>query len=678
MRSTLRALSTSAAVLLAATLAACTAADRSDQTAAVESREDFAVRLNYGPTDEAARRPIGGEAEAVFDALDLPTPTERRLGSGAPGPDYWQQRTDYDIDVRIDTVNDVITGSATVTYHNNSPHRLDYMWIQLEQNLFNTESIGARAHSPGGVLRGRPTFDGGYTISRLAAAGRSLDFNVYDTLARVELPAPIQPGAMFTFDIGWSFPMPPYMRRMGVEEVEQGKIFELAQWFPHVCKYDDVNGWNTLPYVGSGEFYTDFGSYTVDITVPTTYVVTATGVLQNPQEVLTQRERERLARAINEDWPMYITSEAEVGTRDVPASGERTWRFAADDVRTFAFAASDAFIWDACGANVTDADGTTRRVLCQSLFPKEATSWHADHKSGGSTRVVKHSIEFYSDWLYPYPYPVMTNVNGPENGMEYPMIMFCGSRATDRGPWGVTDHEVGHTWFPMIVNTDERRYMWQDEGFNSFINIYSRAAWDNAPIDISRHQRQIIELALAENRQSLFAPPDRQWPRWIGSLNYRKTALGLAMLREYVLGHERFDTAFKAYINRWAFKHPQPADFFRTMSDAAGVDLDWFWRGWIYGTGAIDLAVTNAAAAEDGRSAYITFETPGEMPMPVRYRVTFEDGETVDRELPVEVWAKATTWRAVIDANGRRIRKVEIDPDGLLPDVNLNNNVWRR
>jgi len=639
----------------------------------------FTAELHYGPV-EKDRRGAGIGNESLFEPMDYATANERRLGSGAPGPDYWQQRVDYDIDCRVDPETDSISGTMRVTYHNNSPHRLDFFWIQLEQNLFNPKSLGARSHTPRGILRGRPTFDGGYTIPWIRSGGRDLEFEVYDTLARVELAQPIEPGAVFEYQLEWSFDVPPYLRRMGVEEVEQGKIFELAQWFPAACNYDDVSGWNTLPYLGTGEFYTNFGDYTVDITVPSGYVVTASGMLQNEYEVLTQEIRDRLAEAMTSDEPVWIISADEVGDESLrtASGGEQTWRFKAEDVRTFAFAASDAFVWDACKADVTGKDGAVRTVRVQSMYPKEAEAWFADHEDGGSTRILKHSIEFYSDFIYPYPYPIMTNVNGPEGGMEYPMIVFCGARTNVRGMQGVTDHEVGHSWFPMIVNTDERRHVWMDEGFNTFINTYARANLRDEAINIDRSKGQTLDVGEADNPQPITLAPDYMWRHWVGKLGYRKTSMGLVLLREIVLGHERFDTAFGEYVDRWAFKSPQPDDFFRSMEDSAGVDLGWFWKGWFFGTGTADFAVTKAEMAEDGESGYITFKNLGDVVLPLPYRVTFDDGEVVEFELPVQAWAQTNTWVAIVDAAGREMTKVEIDPGMLIPETEKRNNVWGR
>jgi hypothetical protein len=635
-------------------------------------------RAAVGAVEPAFRRtglqPIG----SIFAPLDLPTPTERRLGSGAPGPGYWHQRVDYEIDARLDPEAETVTASVRVVYHNNSPHELTYVWMQLEQNLFRNESIGTLQRTPGSVMAMLwEDFNGGFDVTNLrTASGAEMALTEYDTLGRFDPPEPIGPGETFVFKFDYVFTVPPALRRMGSEKVERGKIFELAQWFPHVCNYDDVSGWNTLPYLGSGEFYTNFGSYKVNLTVPATYIVTATGTLQNPRDVLSVTQWRRLQQAMRSDEPVRIIGPGDVGRANMRPTrdGELTWRFAAEDVRTFAWAASDAFMWDAAVARITDLDGTERTVLCQSFYPHEAEAWDPDHPGKGSTRSIKHAIEFYSKFWHPYPYPVMSNINGPEGGMEYPMIIFCGGRMNAEAMFGVTDHEVGHNWFPMLVNTNERNYMWFDEGFNSFGGIYSGAAWHGRDPDVSRHIGQTLDVMTAENPQPIVTHPDKHWPGWTGALNYRKTALGLYILREKVLGYERFDTAFREYIRRWAFKHPQPADFFRTMEDAAGVDLAWFWRGWFYEAADFDQAVSGVFHDDDRTT--IVLDNNGRMVMPVEMRVTYNDGSQENIALPVEIWSTTDRWRASIRNGGRTVTKVELDPRGLLPDTDPENNTW--
>lgn len=650
----------------------------STQDGASASRPGVGAVTSVGAVDDRFRRAGGSDGENIFAQIDWGTPTEVRLGSGMPGPGYWQQTCDYDIDAVLEPVSGTVSVEMTVTYTNNSPHTLSYMWINLEQNLFRGDSIGTNSRTPGSVMKMLEyDFGGGYTIERLATGDTDLEMKVYDTLGRFDLPRDLGPGETIVFDLDFSFPVPPHLRRMGSEVVEQGKIFELAQWFPQVCKYDDVHGWNTLPYLGSGEFYTDFGDYSVDITVPRGYVVSGSGMLTNPEQVLTATQQARMDSAMVSDEPVWIIEPGEVGARSSRPAGEgmMTWSFEIDNARTFAWAASDAFMWDAASVEILDEQGEPRRVLCQSLYPKEATVWGPDHEAGGSTRYIRHSIAFYSDFLFPYPYPAMSNINGPEGGMEYPGIIFCGSRENPRGLFGVTDHEVGHNWFPMVVNSDERRYMWQDEGFNTFINFYSKAAWYGEGVDLERAMQQTLELCSSGNCQPIMTKPDRAWPRWVGGLMYRKTGYGLYLLREYILGVERFDDAFQGYMGAWSFRHPQPSDFFRSMEDGAGADLNWFWRGWFLEPDALDQAVVTVRSSDDG--AIVVLDNLGDMVMPVRMLVEYKEGVSEVIDLPVEIWHQTSRWQAGIKTRGRTIKSVTLDPDGLLPDTNRANNRWR-
>ncbi len=634
-----------------------------------------------GAVDDAFRRAGGSAGDNVFREIDMPSPNEQRLATGVPGPGYWQQRCDYRIDARLDPETETISASMTILYHNNSPHSLPYIWMNLEQNLFNTRSIGTRTRSPGSVMKMLDDdFNGGFAIPAIRlvddAGGAELAMRVYDTQGRIDLPTPLAPGATLELSLDFGFKIPPHLRRMGAEKVEQGTIFEIAQWFPQVCKYDDVHGWNTLPYLGAGEFYTDFGDYEVAITVPRDFIVAASGELVNPGEVLTQTQRDRLDEARGSDEPVWIVRPEEVGSEGnrPGVGGEFTWRFRTHDTRTFAWAASPAFIWDACAANITDRRGNAVTVLCQSLYPKEADAWKPNNERGGSTRYARHAIEFYSGFLFPYPYPVMSNINGPEGGMEYPGIVFCGGRRGQRGLLGVTDHEIGHNWFPMVINSDERRYMWQDEGFNTFINMYSRADWNEEEVDITRAARQTMGTSRADNPQPIMTEPDRTWPSWIGGLMYRKTGYGLWLLREYILGPERFDQAWHGYMDAWYFKSPQPSDFFRAMENGAGMDLSWFWRGWFLEPATLDQAI--AGVKLTGGGAIVVIDNLGDMVMPVRMDVKYKDGSGETIDLPVEVWTQTSRWRAGVDTGGKTIESVTLDPGEILPDTDRGNNTW--
>ncbi|MCA8977349.1 MAG: M1 family metallopeptidase, partial [Planctomycetes bacterium] len=558
--------------------------------------------------DEFARKPGPRPDHTIFSPLDLPAPNRMRTGSGAPGPDYWQQQVDYRIDVALEPETRTVRGQERVTYHNNSPDPLDYLWVHLEQNILKPDSIGAL--TDGGAAVGGPSDAGaGVVVAAVTAGGQPLEHHVYDTLMRVHLPAPLPPGSRFECDIGWSFQVPDRVfRRYGTMQVSKGTIWELAQWFPAVAVYDDVHGWNTLPYLGTGEFYTNFGNYELNITAPRDHLVVATGVLQNPREVYTATQLQRLAKARQSAETVMIRTADEVGDPSSrPAgSGPLTWRFRSENVRTVAFASSEAFLLDAAGYGDT---------LVQSAYSEDSLPvW------GKSTAMLRAAIAGYSERIHPYPYPVATNVGGVEGGMEYPMIIFCSgrNRKSEGGLYGVTTHEIGHNWFPMLVNTDERRHAWMDEGFNTFINEYSTADWfkGKGPGKTGTYAGMMRMPGVPIVTQA-----DRLNGLQLGLLQYKKTGVGMQILREYVLGEERFDFAFRTYVRRWAFKSPQPADFFRTMEDAAGMDLAWFWRGWFLEDAMLDQAIDSVRQATKRRGAQITFINNERMVMPLSFEV---------------------------------------------------------
>lgn len=637
-----------------------------------------------GPTSPAGYRdPFGLRGSHIFAPLDWPAPSERRLASGAPGPDYWQQQVDYRIDAALDAEARSISASATITYHNNSPHRLTYLWMHLEQNLFRSDSIGALTTEPESRFGFRKGTHGGFDLAFVRAGGADLPMQVYDTMGRIDLPEPIEPGETFRFEIAWSYTVPQMgADRTAVEEVEQGTIFEIAQWFPAVACYDDVDGWNTLGYVGQGEFYTNFGDYEVAITVPRSHIVVASGQLLNPEQVLTEDQHSRLRAALASDETIVIRSAEEVGdpSSRPPGQGPLTWRFQSQSMRTFAWASSDAFIYDAAGLDVKGSRyAPNGRVVVQAAYPKEAVEvWSK------AVQMARHSIGFNSTMWHPYPYPTATNVNGTVGGMEYPGFVMCGGRRSERGLYGVTNHEFGHTWFPMMVNTDERRYAWMDEGFNSFINMFAGADYREPGSSPGPETARVGRGVPRANQQPIMSYPDQMRPGQLGPIGYSKPANGLFLLREFVLGHERFDRAFKEYVARWAFKSPQPSDFFRTMEDVAGMDLSWFWRGWFYGNGTLDQAIAGVEQVEDaderaeGEQAwvYVDLANRSEMVMPARLRVTFDNDSTRTIDLPVQIWAATNEWTAGFDPQGRTVTKVVIDPDHLLPDADRSNNAW--
>jgi len=613
-----------------------------------------------------------------FRRLALPTPTMVREGSGSPGPRYWQQRADYTIRAALDTATHTITGSETIRYTNNSPDSLRYLWLQVDQNIYTANSRGAALNPTDARFAGRG-FEGGYTIDYVRVVRRAgqatgripLTSTTNGTMLRVELDRPLAPGGGRTeLELAYSFEVPEHgSDRMGREQLAAGWLYEIAQWYPRVAVYDDVRGWNTEQYLGQGEFYLEYGDFDVSITVPRSFVVAATGTLLNPNEVLTAGERVRLARAGHSDTTVAIIPRAEAGQAFTRPAGPRptlTWHFSAKNVRDVAWAASAGFIWDASGY-----DG----VLIQSFYPPEANAdW------GRSTEYARHSIKHYSEKWLRYPYPTAINVGGPVGGMEYPMIVFCGRRAGGRALFGVTTHELGHEWFPMIVGSNERLYAWMDEGFNTFINIYSTLAFyrDTAPADRGNATQWARFVTTGLDEPSML-PADRVAPALLGQAEYNKPATGLYLLRQHILDDTtRFDVAFREYIRRWAYKHPTPADFFRSMEDGLGEDLSWFWRGWFYRTDVVDLAVDSSATRADSTgtlTAHIFLSSPGGLPMPVELRLTYASGATENARLPIEIWFQGNHY-AYVRKVPAEVVKIEVDPDQHFPDVRRENNVW--
>ncbi|OLC07217.1 MAG: hypothetical protein AUH42_04050 [Gemmatimonadetes bacterium 13_1_40CM_70_11] len=614
-----------------------------------------------------------------FRRLALPAPNLIREGSGQPGPHYWQQRVDYTIRAALDTAAHTISGSETIRYSNHSPDTLRYLWLQLDQNVYRDDSRGGVVNAAGARFAGGG-FVGGYAIEYVRAVRRSggpgvtrtpLATTVNGTMMRADLDRPLAPGATVSLDVVYSFQVPEHgSDRMGRERSSAGWLYELAQWYPRMAVYDDVRGWNTEQYLGQGEFYLEYGDFDVALTVPRSFVVAATGTLANSAAVLTSVERGRLGRAIKSDSTVAIIAKAEVGqpsTRPAGPGPTLTWRFTAQNVRDFAWAAAADFIWDASGW-----DG----VLMQSFYPPDANADWAR-----STTYVRHSIKHYSEKWFHYPWPTAINVAGPVGGMEYPMIVFCSSRAGGQGLFGVTTHELGHQWFPMTVGSNERLYAWMDEGFNTFINIYStRAFYPDVAWDRQRGSpQQWAQFARTGRDEPPILPADRVTPALLGQIEYSKPATGLYLLRHEIVDTARFDAAWREYIRRWAFKHPTPADFFRSMEDGLGEDLSWFWRGWFYRTDVIDLAVDSVKTRVDssGSVTAVFLSSPGGLPMPVQLRFTLANGGVENVRLPVEVWLLGNHSLYQRRFPGEVV-KVEIDPDQNLPDVRRENNVWTR
>jgi hypothetical protein len=544
-----------------------------------------------------------------FKQLDelLPTPNDYRAASGAPGNRYWQQRADYSIDVELDDANQHITGKETITYHNLSPDVLTYLWLQLDQNIWTKDSDTFKSQTAPDFKElsalsienlARRDFDGGYKITSVRdVRNASLPYTIVKTMMRLDLRAPLAPGASFVFSVDWNYNINDQKKiggRTGYEYFKDDKnyVYEIAQWFPRMAAYNDVKGWQHKQFLGAGEFTLEFGNYRVRITTPNDHVVAATGVLQNPLDVLTKTQRERLVEARTAKQPVLIITpdEAKANESNKP-TGKKTWIFHADNVRDFAFASSRKFIWD---AQLHDVNGN--RVMAMSYYPKEGNPLWERY----STHAIMHTLNVYSRYTFTYPYPVAISVNGPVGGMEYPMICFNGPRpetdgtytaSTKYGLISVVIHEVGHNFFPMIVNSDERDWTWMDEGLNTFLQYLSEQEWETKYPSRRGEPQNITEYMASEAQVPIMTQSDSLLQ--FGNNAYGKPATALNILRETILGRELFDFAFKEYATRWKFKRPMPADFFRTMEDASGVDLDWFWRGWFYSTDHTDISIEN-------------------------------------------------------------------------------------
>ena len=652
---------------------------------------------------------------SMFRELDeWPNPNDYRTASGAPGKGYWQQQVDYQIEATLDTVNHAIAGWERISYHNNSPDRLRYLWIQLDQNVRSQEhsrssqTQGALPDSISPRFRrfvGLDPFEGGYTLGRvqLLRDGEPIEteWRINNTLLKVLLPVPLEFGSVQQLEIEWSYPIPDRARG-AKEQVTDGWLYEMAQWFPRLSVYDDVNGWQTDQFMGRGEFYLNFGTYDVKVTVPWDHIVDATGELQNADEVLTATQRQRLEQAYQSEEPVFIVRPDEVmdpATRPTN-DGMLTWHFIAHDVRDFAWVSSKTYVWDAAGFQY---DPSSDPIKVHSLYPRDAMPlWDKV-----STRATIQTLKTYGRLAFEYPYPKAVNVHGPVFGMEYPMIAFCGARPQPDGSYsdgleraliGVTIHEVGHNWFPMIVASDERKWTWMDEGLNTFLQYYGELEyaqtycgtyWTQTE-DCSYPSRRgpagnIVDYMRDTDQVPLMTHSDLIHKDF-GNNGYAKPATGLVMLREHVSGEQAFDEAFGDYSKTWMFKHPQPADFFRSMDESLGENMAWFWRGWFYTTHANDqeLVSVEVQSAEEligstdkGQYYYrIQVDNKGGLVMPLELEVTFEDGTTERIDLPVEVWRyNELTFKKGLFSD-KAVTRVIVDPDEAYADIDRSNNVW--
>jgi hypothetical protein len=717
----------------------------------------FFVALAIGAT--AQNQTWKGKFEQLGEAL--PTPNSYRTGSGAPGQNYWQQRADYVINVELDDNTQTLTGSETITYYNNAPEALSYLWLQLDQNLFADGSITNQTRT--GVIRDSipasffntsagvtvSDYKGGYTIKSVKdVGGRNLPYIINNTMMRLDLPAPLKTGEKFVFSVEWKYResnRQVYDGRGGYEFFpEDGNyVYTCAQWFPRMCVYDDYEGWQNKQFLGQGEFALVFGNYKVRITVPSDHIVGATGTIQNPKEVLTKDQIERFERAKKTfDRPVIIVSQEEATKKEKTKSNKKsTWEFYAENVRDFAFASSRKFIWDAQAVKVG-----SKTPLAQSLYPKEGNPlWEKE-----STKAVKNALELYSERTFEYPYPVAYSVHTAHQGMEYPMICFNGERPNKEGKYSkqtltglvqVIVHEVGHNFFPMIVNSDERQWSWMDEGLNTFLEketvrtrypeLYGTHGTPKGIVPFMRGDKSQMRpiMSMSDNiRKSEFGPNA-----------YTKPSAALTVLRETVMGPELFDQALKEYSQRWAFKHPKPADFFRTMEDASAVDLDWFWRGWFYTNDNVDVDLAdvkwfqlrtekvdlekkdvkiqrgdlsasksasdfsngpqpftltntpeslngefrsreddNAIRAKlEGKNIYqLKFRNVGGLVTPLVIEWTYVDGSKEIERIPAEVWRENEVEVTKLFIKEKEVVNIVLDPNFELADVELGNNVF--
>ena len=635
-----------------------------------------------GPARAAAPGETRYDPLETFAPLALPQPVNRyRSANGAPGPDYWQNRADYELHASIDTATRQLTASEVVTYTNHSPDALTSLWLQIDQNTYRRD-----ARSVFSDLDRHTQFTDGMQFDEVGIELHGhitqAAFLVTDTRMQVRLPRPLEPaGGKVRVHIRYHYTIPgEFGGRTSWVNTRHGDIYDIAQWYPRMAVYDDLRGWDTLPYLIQ-EFYLEYGNFDYYVTVPSDMVVAGSGLLQNPQEVLTAIERQRLDRARASDAPVMIRSAADVDAAAPAGPADRTWHFRMENTRDVAFSASRAFLWDAARINLPGGSAS----LAMSFYPPESAGEAA---WGRSTEYLKHAVEEFSRRWFPYPYPAAVNVAGGSSGMEYPALLFDGIEDKGKALFWITAHEIGHTWFPMIVGFDERRDAWLDEGFNTFIDVYESDAFGNGVYGPKRDPEfapgggnpadEIVPILADSNAPTLMTRADVIQEKYRHPVTYFKSAFGLLLLREQILGPERFDWAFRRFIQAWAFRHPQPADFFRFMDSEGGEDLSWFWRGWYMNNWSLDLAVKGIAYVDGNPSkgAQVTLENRDRLVLPALVQVEFQDGSRQRLRVPAEGWIQKATTTLYLDST-QPIREVVIDPDHVLPDEDRSNNVLR-
>ncbi len=605
-----------------------------------------------------------------------PPGTETRSVKGVPGHAYWQNSASYLIHATLSEKDTSVTGDVTISYTNNSPDELDYLWLQAEQNLFNPSSRSAATALYPGDNYSIP--GGGYQIKDVTVTygGKSYTVKpiITDTRMQVRLNSPLHAkGDNISIKINYSFLIPlDGAGRFGRQYTKNGVVYQIGQWYPRMCVYDDQQGWDILPYMNMGEFYCEYGDYEYYVTAPASMIVYGSGDLQNPKEVLTSEEIKRLESAANSDKTITIVGADDVMKRS-SKTGNLTWHFSMKNTRDVAWAAGNAMIWDAAKINLPSG----RKALAMSCYPVESMG---DSAWGRSTEYLKASIEIYSKNFYEYPWNNAVSSAGITSGMEYPGMIFDEYTETNGRLWFLIAHEIGHDWYPMIVGSNERRYMWLDEGVNTYINyiatdLFNNGEYVNDPsyfdktFFASRDYMQFMNYKDPLMTVSDAMDEDQHYQF------YGKTAYGLNLLRTVIVGKERFDYAFRKYTEAWAYKHPAPYDLFNCINNAAGEDLNWFWKEWFFTTWKLDQAITSVKYTDDGTA--ITIESKGKMIMPVILKIVQSNGTTETVQLPVEIWQHGSTWTYTYPSKNK-LEKVILDPDNVLPDMDRKNNEWKK
>ncbi|GFZ93211.1 M1 family metallopeptidase [Dyella caseinilytica] len=643
-----------------------------------------ALSLSASLVVAADAPPSGYNPFETFAPFVYPQPSNGyRSGSGKPGPLFWQNRADYQIKAALDPDTRKLTADEVITYTNHSPDDLDVLWLQVEQNRYLKDARGAFDDGK------FPTeFTDGEHITSIAVEGtdgklQKADWVISDTRMQIRLPQPLKArDGKLRVHISYSYTVPgEFGGRTDVNPTKNGDIFEIAQWYPRMCVYDDLRGWTTDPYLNN-EFYLEYGDYDYSVTVPWNMIVVGAGELLNPQDVLTKTEMQRLDQARHSDTTVMIRSADEVNDPNTrpKQSGTLTWHFRIQNSRDAVFGASKAYIWDAARINL----GNGKTALAESAYPVESAGKEA---WGRATEYVKAATEYFSKQWYPYPYPVAINEAGSAGGMEYPSITFDSKEAKGSDLHALIAHEIGHTWFPMIVGTDERRNAWMDEGFNTFIDVYEADNFNHGEYAPKRDPEyapghgnpadEIVKVLTDPDAPPLLTRADEIQEKYRHPVTYFKSAYGLVLLREQIIGPERFDPAFRKYIQTWAYKHPSPSDFFRFMESETGEDLSWFWRGWYEYNWKLDLAIQNVTPIDGDwrKGAQVTVANLDKLVMPSTLEVVYTDGSKQDIRVPVETWMQHRSYVIRVDGN-KPVKSATIDPQHAIPDVDRSNNTF--